>query len=174
MRIRDAAADDLPAIVAIYNDTIPGRMATADTEPVSVKSRLPWFREHNPRTRPLWVMEVDLAIAGWLSFQSFYGRPAYHKTAEVSVYVSSSHRRRGIAWRLLSEAINRSPSMGLTRLVGYIFAHNEPSLQLFDTFGFQRWGYLPGVAEIDGIERDLVIVGLRITDSESSVLSMPT
>jgi len=111
-------------------------------------------------------MEVDLTVAGWLSFQSFYGRPAYHKTAEVSVYVSSSYRRRGIARRLLSEAIDRSPSMGLTRLVGYIFAHNEPSLQLFDIFGFQRWGYLPGVAELDGIERDLVIVGLSIADSE--------
>ena len=167
MYIRDAVAADLPAIVAIYNDTIPGRMATADTEPVSPKSRLPWFREHNPRTRPLWVMEVDLIIAGWFSFQSFYGRPAYHKTAEVSVYVSLSHRRRGIARRLLSETISRSPSMGITRLVGYIFAHNEPSLQLFDSFGFQRWGYLPSIAELDGIERDLVIVGLHITDSES-------
>jgi len=32
--IRDARAHDLPAIVAIYNAAIPGRMATADTDPV--------------------------------------------------------------------------------------------------------------------------------------------
>ena len=39
--IRDAARDDLPAIVAIYNASIPGRLATADTEPVTVASRKP-------------------------------------------------------------------------------------------------------------------------------------
>ena len=40
MIIRDAREADLPAIVAIYNATIPERMATADTEPVSVESDL--------------------------------------------------------------------------------------------------------------------------------------
>ena len=57
MDLRDATEADLPAIVAIYNATIPGRRVTADTEPVTVASREPWFREHGPRTRPLWVVE---------------------------------------------------------------------------------------------------------------------
>ncbi len=43
MNLRPATEADLPAIVAIYNATIPGRMVTADTEPVSVDSRQPWF-----------------------------------------------------------------------------------------------------------------------------------
>ena len=37
--IRDAIDSDLETIVAIYNAAIPGRMATADTEPVAVESR---------------------------------------------------------------------------------------------------------------------------------------
>jgi phosphinothricin acetyltransferase len=162
MTIRDAVDADLPAIVAIYNATIPSRMATADTEPVAVESRVPWFREHQPTTRPLWVMDDDGAIVGWFSFQSFYGRPAYHATAEVSVYVHEAHRRRGIARLLIAEGIRRSPGLGLSTLIGYIFGHNQPSLRLFERFGFQRWGLLPRVAEMDGIERDLVIVGRRI------------
>ena len=36
MTIRTATYDDLAAIVAIYNETIPGRMVTADTEEVTV------------------------------------------------------------------------------------------------------------------------------------------
>jgi L-amino acid N-acyltransferase YncA len=161
MHIRDAVESDLPAIVAIYNSAIPTRLSTADTTPVSVESRLPWFREHSPSSRPLWVMEVDGAIAGWFSFQSFYGRSAYHATAEVSVYVSAAHRRLGIGRQLLAEGIRRAPDLGLQTLVGYIFGHNTPSLGLFDGFGFQRWGLLPRVAELDGVERDLVIVGRR-------------
>ena len=162
MTIRDASERDLAAVVAIYNAAIPGRMATADTEPVSVESRLPWFREHTPDARPLWVMEADGAIAGWFSFQSFYGRPAYHATAEVSVYVAPTHRRRGVARQLLAEGIRRSPSLGLSTLVGFIFGHNEPSLRLFESYEFERWGHLPRVAELDGVERDLVIVGRRL------------
>ena len=45
--------------------------------------------------------------------------------------------------------------------MGIIFAHNQPSLTLFQKFGFQQWGYLPQVAELDGVERDVVILGLR-------------
>jgi hypothetical protein len=74
--IRDAMAADLPAIVEIYNAAIPGRLATADTTPVSVESRRAWFAEHSPQHRPLWVADTGGAVVGWLSFQSFYGRPA--------------------------------------------------------------------------------------------------
>jgi len=163
MKIRDAVETDLPAIVKIYNSTIPSRMATADLEPISVESRRSWFQEHSFSSRPLWVIEDDQAIAGWLSFQSFYGRPAYQATAELSLYVAPAYRRCGIGRQLLSQAILHSPSLGLKTLLGFIFAHNQPSLQLFESLGFQSWGYLPQVAELDGVERDLVIMGLRIT-----------
>jgi phosphinothricin acetyltransferase len=66
-----ATRDDLARIVDIYNDTIPSRRVTADTEPVSVESRIKWFEDHHPDVRPLWVVEAEGAIAAWLSFSSF-------------------------------------------------------------------------------------------------------
>ena len=84
--VRDATETDLPAIVAIYNATIPGGMVTADTDPVSVASRLPWFRSHTPDRRPCWVAEDSAGcVCAWLSFSDFHPRPAYHPTAEISV-----------------------------------------------------------------------------------------
>jgi len=62
----------------------------------------------------------------------------------------------------LELAIRRSPELGIKTLIGIIFAHNQPSLKLFEKFGFQPWGYLPKVAELDGVERDVVIVGLHL------------
>lgn len=169
MRIRDAVETDLPAIVAIYNAAIPSRIATADLEPVSLESRQAWFKAHSPNSRPIWVMEADPAlaqpaagIAGWLSFQSFYGRPAYKATAEVSIYIAPAFQRQGVGRQLLSMAIHHSPDLGLKTLLGFIFAHNQPSLRLFDSLGFQRWGCLPLVAELDNIERDLIVMGYRI------------
>jgi len=162
LTIRDAREADLPRIVAIYNEAIPGRRSTADTEPVSVESRVGWFREHTPARRPLWIAEREGAIVGWLSFQDFYGRPAYGATAELSVYVSGAAQRGGIGRGLLARALERAPALGLTTLVGFVFAHNTASVTLFERHGFARWGHLPRVARLDGVERDLLIVGRRL------------
>lgn len=164
MNIRDAVEADLPTIVAIYNAAIPCGIVTADTKPVSIASRLPWFQQHDPVSRPLWVAEMDGDIAGWLGFQSFYGRPAYQVTAEISLYVSPSYHRQGIGRHLLTTAIGQSPSLGIKTLLGFIFAANQPSLRLFEQLHFQKWGYLPAVAELNQIEQDLVIMGLRVPD----------
>ena len=162
MILRDAQPGDLEAIVAIHNASIPGRMATADTEPVSVDSRREWFEGHTPGEHPLWVAEAAGRVVGWLSFGPFYGRPAYAATAEVSVYVAPEAQRRGIGAQLLGAAVARGPELGFETLLGFIFAHNAPSLRLFEKLGFERWGRLPGVARRDGEARDLVIVGRHV------------
>ena len=159
MTIRDAIEADLPAIVRIYNATVPTRMVTAELEPTTVEARLPWFREHSPEQYPFWVAESGDRVIGWLDFKKFLPRCAYRGTAEISVYVDEEFRRRGVGQRLLEHAIARAPSLGITALIGLIFGHNEPSLKLFERFGFERWAFLPGVAQLDGMERDLIVMG---------------
>ena len=159
MIIRDAVEADLPAIVEIYNATLPTRIVTAELEPTTVEARLPWFREHSSEHYPFWVAESEGRVIGWLDFKRFLPRCAYRGTAEISVYVDEEFRRRGVGQRLLEQAIARAPSLGITALVGFIFGHNEPSLKLFQRLGFERWGFFPGVAQLDGVERDLVVMG---------------
>ncbi|WP_336787450.1 GNAT family N-acetyltransferase [Paenibacillus sp. MMO-177] len=160
--IRDAGVEDLPRIVEIYNSTIASRQVTADLEPVSVESRMRWYDEHSPDFRPLWVLEEDGKMIAWLSFQSFYGRPAYNATAEISIYIDQEYRARGIGSFLIRKALEASPGLGLRTLLGFVFGHNEPSLALLRKFGFEEWANLPKVAELDGVERDLIIVGRKI------------
>ncbi|GAK40961.1 GNAT family N-acetyltransferase [Paenibacillus urinalis] len=157
-----AQLEDLPAIVAIYNSTVAGRMVTADLEPVTVESRIPWFEEHSPDKRPLWVMKYDEQIAGWVSLSSFYGRPAYDGTAEVSVYVDEAFRGTGAGSRLIEKVIEDSPRLGVTTLLGFVFGHNEPSLRLLKKYGFEQWGYYPEIAVLDGVRRDLAILGKKL------------
>ncbi len=158
---RVAIKSDLAQIVEIYNATVPSRMVTADTEPVSVESRVRWFEEHALESRPLWVTERENQITAWLSFSSFYGRPAYSRTAELSVYVHEKFRKQGLASYLLNQAISYAPNVKVDTLLGFIFGHNTPSLTLFQRFGFARWGKLPGVAVLDERKCNLIIVGRR-------------
>ncbi len=159
---RLATLDDLPAIVSIYNSTIASRKVTADTEPVSVESRLSWFYDHAPEKRPLWVVEEQGEISGWLSFSNFYGRPAYSGTAELSVYLHEKARGKGLGRYFLQEAILFAPQVSVHTLLGFIFGHNTPSLNLFASFDFEIWANMPRVATLDGIERDLIIFGKRV------------
>lgn len=168
MNIRPAIEADLPAIIDIYNQSIPDRLATADNEPVTLADKLDWYHNRSPN-RPLWVSleqnNDQTKILGWLSFQNFYGRPAYQHTAEVSIYVATTAHRQGIGSRLLEKAIAESPQLQLTTLLGFIFAHNQPSLNLFSKYGFEQWGHLPNIAQLDDIERSLIILGRKIDDS---------
>jgi len=159
--IRLATQDDLPRIVEMYNASIPGRLATADTEPVTLEQRRAWFRAHGPR-RPIWVEQQEGRTVGWISLTDFYGRPAYGATAEISVYVAPEAHRRGVARRLLQHVLAAAPALGVTTYLGFVFGHNAPSLALLEAFGFARWGTLPRVAVLDGVERDLVILGKRV------------
>jgi phosphinothricin acetyltransferase len=171
--IRDAIESDLETIVDIYNASIPGRLATADTEPVSVESRRGWLRDHDAARYPLWVLERHGRVVGWLSLGKFYGRPAYAATAEVSIYVDPATHRGGVATELMGHALARASGLGLSTLLGFIFGHNERSLALFQKFGFVRWGHLPRVAVLDGIERDLLILGRRIDEAPPNVVGRP-
>jgi phosphinothricin acetyltransferase len=159
---RDATPDDLPAIVAIYNSTVPSRQVTADLEPVSIDSRRAWFDAHGPDKRPLWVVEDQGKVIAWLSFSDFYGRPAYQRTAEVSIYLDEAARGKGLGRILLADALEAAPKLGIDTVLGFVFGHNEASVRLFRSSGFADWGTLPRVAVLDGVERDLIILGKRL------------
>jgi len=160
--MRLAKEEDLPAIVAIYNTTIPTRQSTADTVEVTVESKMDWFRQHEPEKRPLFVHEQDGRIVAWVSFQSFYGRPAYDQTAEISIYILPEERGKGLGRRLLAEALGMTQKFMIKTVLGFVFSHNEPSIRLLRSCGFEEWGRLPDVAKMDGIEYGLSILGKRV------------
>ena len=43
-----------------------------------------------------------------------------------------------------------------------VAGHNEASLTLFESVGFQSWGRLPGVVHMPEGRRDIVILGLEV------------
>ncbi len=159
-----AQPTDLPKIVSTYNSTIQSRLVTADLEPVTIESKQTWYDAHSANRRPLWVIEVDENYAGWMSFNSFYGRPAYDGTVEVSIYLEESARGKGLGKICLQKAFDSCEELNIKTLLGFIFDHNEPSLQLFYKMGFEKWAHLPKIANMIDAERGLMILGKRISE----------
>lgn len=159
---KNAELNDLAYIIKVYNQTIPSRMVTADTTPVTIANRLEWFYAHNQTNRPLWLIAYQDQPCGWVSLSSFYGRPAYDNTVEISLYIEQEFRARKIGQYTVAELEKYAKKQGIETILGYIFAHNQPSLALFTKMNYQKWGFLPAVAELDHIKRDLIIMGKPI------------
>jgi phosphinothricin acetyltransferase len=174
LRIRDATAADLPAIVDIYNQSIPGCWSTADTRPVAVADRLEWFSKFDPARRPIWVAEADGQVVATVYLSSFYGgRPAYDATAEVSVYIATAYQRRGIGRRLKRWVIEQCPRLGVTTLLSMHFDHNEATPRINESLGFTQMGHLTEIAVVQGHKRGLVIWALRIPPGNAESVAAP-
>ena len=166
LNIRDATEEDLPAIVEIYNESIPAGKSTADTQPVTVAERIDWFRSFDPKKRPIWVAEDEARIIGCIYLSSFYGgRPAYNKTAEISTYIATDYQGKGLGTILKQKMIEACPRLGVENLISMYFDHNETTKYLNNKFGFEPAGHLAEIAEIQGKKIGLMISILRIPNA---------
>ena len=153
MMIRLAQMDDLPAIVDIYNQSIPSKNATGDTQPLRVEDRVTWFKEHRPEEHPSFVAEVEGQVAGWCSLSAYRpGRAALRFTAEISYYLAQAYHRQGIGTALVEHALEGCPALQIRHLFAIVLEGNQASMKLLEKMGFEQWGYLPRVADFDGKE----------------------
>jgi L-amino acid N-acyltransferase YncA len=164
---RDAVMSDLPRIVEIYNFAVATRKCSCDLDPTTVEARRQSFDAHTSNHRPLWVAEDSIrpneGAIGYLGFFHFMNeRPGYFITADLAIYLHPEYQSKGLGSYLLMQAVQRAPALGIESLTATIFASNEASIRLFEKFGFERWGFMPRVARLEGIEKDLVLVGRRL------------
>ena len=160
---RIAQLADLPAIVSIYNQAVPGRRSTANTIPWTVESRTPWFMEHESEKHPIFVAEVGGQVVGWFSLSVYRpGRLALRFTAEISYYIDSRFQRRGVGSTLISHALDVCPSLNIKNVIAVIIDRNEASKRLLEKLGFEQWAYLPRVLDFDGQEFGEYYYGMRV------------
>jgi len=173
--VQRAKKEDLPAILTIYNQSIAGKQATANLTPVTCAERQDWFDEHlNSATRPIYIVravaedaevsveETVSPIVAWGSFSDLYTRPAYHISTEISIYLHQEYHGQGLGSLLTRWMLTQAPSLGIHNVVALIFAHNQPSLGLFRKLGFEQWGYMPKVCDMEGFIADVVMLGKAV------------
>ena len=165
MTIRPATLGDYSDIVKIYNHAVDEKFATADTEYITVESRKDWFAQHSTQTYPIYVAEQDGEIIGWCSISPHRpGRKALQRVAEISYYIHKDHRRKGVANSLINYTIESAKSLGFKNLISILLDLNEPSIHILEKFGFEKWGHLPDVADIDGVICGQYIFGRKLKD----------
>ena len=163
-RIRTARSTDIPALTQIYNQAITARFQTADLSPVDETERARWLEKHPPDQYPVFVAEDDssntLAYCSITPYRE--GREALQNTAEISYYVHTDNQGQGIGSDLIQHAISECPALGIKNLFAILLDANTNSIGLLKKFGFEQWGHLPAVANIDGQEVGHLYYGRRV------------
>lgn len=141
LKIRTAMLEDLPDILAIYNEAIRTTTATFDLEEQTLEERFIWFKTYGDKY-PLIVADYDEKVIGYCCLSPFNKKAAYDKTVELSIYLSGKHRGTGVGSLLMEEIITRAKKHGFHTIIGGITTGNEASVRLHKKFGFLHAGHL--------------------------------
>lgn len=134
--IRNATINDLPGILEIYNHAIINTTAVYSEQPHTLDMRLDWYNDRIKNGFPVFVAEINGAVAGFSTFGHFRAWPCYRYTVEHSVYVHIDHRGKGLSKLLMQPLIDCACEMKLHAMIAGIDGENDVSYKLHQSFGF--------------------------------------
>ena len=165
IEVRDAIADDLPAILEIYNDVIATTTAVYRDDPATLDDRQAWWQARVTQGYPVLVAHDDGAVLGFASFGDFRAWPGYRFTVEHTVHVRSDCRGRGVGHLLMTDVLRRGRELGKHVMVAGVDAENAGSIRFHERLGFERVGHLREVGFKFGRRLDLVFLQ-KMLDSQ--------
>ncbi len=146
MLIRHADADrDAAACAAIYAPSIAEGVA-------SLEERAPEAHEMADRIRiisrdyPWLVAEIDGEVVGYAYGSRHHERAAYRWSADVTVYISARHHRRGVGRALYGALFDLLERQGVHEVCAGVTLPNDASVGLHESLGFVPVGVYRDVA----------------------------
>jgi phosphinothricin acetyltransferase len=153
--IRPALPGDAQAIARIHAEGIEDRVATFETRPPQAAA----VAELIESGTLVLVAERDGEVVGFAKVGAYDDCARhYSQIGEATLYVARSARRSGAGRDLLAALGEAAEARGLHKLVGKIFASNEPSLALFRAQGWREVGVHLRHGRLDGEWKDVAMV----------------
>jgi phosphinothricin acetyltransferase len=143
MVVRPAAAQDLPAIHAIYAHHVLHGLASFEEVPPAVEEMRRRYEDVRTHGLPYLAAEENGELLGYGYCSLYRTRSAYRYTLEDSVYVREGQQGRGIGKALLGQLIGRCTSLNYRQMIAVIGdSANTASIRLHAGLGFLRVGVL--------------------------------
>jgi L-amino acid N-acyltransferase YncA len=160
--IRDAKDEDLPGLVAIYNEVVATSTAIYSSVPVTVEERRSWWQARSAAGYPVLVACDAAGVAGFATFGDFRAWPGYRFTVEHSVHVRADGRGRGLGTLLVQALFPRAATLGKHMMIAGVDAANGASIRFHERLGFQKSGHLHEVGYKFDRWLDLVFLQRRL------------
>jgi Sortase and related acyltransferases len=135
--IKPCTHQQLPEILAIFNDAILNSTALYDYKPRTMANMDVWYETKQKGNFPvIGIFDDSDTLLGFGSYGTFRAWPAYKYTVEHSIYIRDDMRGKGLGKILLMEVIKAAETQDYHVLVGGIDASNEISIKLHESLGF--------------------------------------
>ena len=157
MRFRFAQPGDGAGIAAIYGPIVAHTAISFEVEPPDAALMRARIAEQ-PANRPWIVAERDAQILGYAYASPFRGRAAYRWSAETTVYVAESARRRGVAGDLYAVLFGLLVAQGYRRAFAGITLPNHASERLHRAIGFTDVGVFRAAGHKFGAWHDVMML----------------
>ena len=168
LAIREASLDDLPAILAIYNDVVATSTAIYRDEPATLDDRRSWLAAREAEGHPVLVAIDGGELVGFAGFGGFRPWPGYRFTVEHSVHVRADRRGRGVGGALMRPLIARAAALGMHVMIAGIDADNAASIRFHERLGFARVAHMREVGFKFGRWLDSVLMQRALGEGASS------
>ena len=142
--IRTARSEDTADIQAIYAHFVQKTSVSFETVPPSVETMAARISSNLAR-HGYFVAQSDAGILGFAYASPYRPRPAYDRTAEVSVYLAPQAQGRGLAQALYRARFAHLAARGFHTAVAIVTLPNPQSAQLHERCGFAHVGSLQDV-----------------------------
>lgn len=156
--LRPAGEEDLPGILAIYNDAVLNSTAIWNDTPADLGNRRAWLADRRSKSYPVIVATQGSDVLGYASFGDFRPFEGFRISVEHSVYVAGAAQGRGLGRALIEALFEPARALGKKVMIGGITAGNEASLRLHAQLGFVETGRMSGIGTKFGRRLDLVFV----------------
>jgi L-amino acid N-acyltransferase len=156
--IDNASGEDLPQILAIYNEVIRNSTAVYSEEEFTAARGETWFDAKAAQGFPMIVARDASGVAGFGTFGEFRAWPCYRLTVEHSVHVRVDRRGRGVGRALLTDLKARAAACAKHVMIAGIDADNAVSIGLHRSLGFTTVGHFHEVGFKFGRWLDLVFM----------------
>jgi L-amino acid N-acyltransferase len=166
--IEDAARDDLPEILAIYNEVIRNSTAVYTDVELNQDRGQAWFAAKTGSGFPFIVARDASGIAGFGSFGEFRAWPCYRHSVEHSVHVRCDRRGQGVGRALIIELLARAAASSKHIMIAGIDADNAVSIGLHLKLGFRNVGHFHEVGYKFGRWLDLVFLQCMVPATAAS------
>ncbi|TKW68261.1 MAG: N-acetyltransferase family protein [Paracoccus denitrificans] len=160
--IRDANAEDAPAIGAIWNPVVRDTAITFWPTPRSDADIRDYMAARQSAGHGCFVWVENDRVLGFAAYGQFRNGGGYAHSMEHTIYTAEAARGRGLGGALLKQVEDHAQARGARLMIGGVTGSNTASIAFHRRHGYGEWGRIPDAGFKFGQWHDLVLMGKHL------------
>ncbi|WP_380053362.1 GNAT family N-acetyltransferase [Falsihalocynthiibacter sp. SS001] len=160
--IREATADDIPAILDIWNPVIRESIFTFNSQEKSPQDVQETLTQKAANAEPFLIAVEGTNLLGFATYGQFRGGVGYRFTVEHTIILAPAARGRGVGRHLLEAVESHARTREMHSMIAGVSGENANAIRFHAAMGYVEYTRLPEVGHKFGRWFDLVLMQKRL------------